>query len=176
MAGEYIKLTGVDDLRAALRDLDRKMRFKVLRNALRAAARVIQTDAKTKAPVLQTPTPKRNPGTVRRSIVVRASRLARRKNMVGVYVTVKASKARVKKDGRQDPFYFRFLEEGWIPRGPGRGLRGSDRKKRAVRAQDAGRKVQRPFLGPALQAKSQAAVQAFEREVLPAIAKFNRRK
>lgn len=176
MAGEYIRLTGVDDLRAALRDLDRSMRRKVLKAALRSAARVIQSDAKSRAPVLQVPTPRRVPGTVKRSIVVRASKLARRKNMLGVYVTVKASKARVKKDGRQDPFYFRFLEEGWIPRGPGRGLRGSDRKKRAVRAQDAGRKVQRPFLGPALQAKSQAAVQAFEREVLPAIAKFNRRK
>lgn len=176
MAAEFIRLKGVDDLKLALRDLDRSMRRKVLKAALRSAARVIQSDAKSRAPVLQMPTPRRVPGTVKRSIVVRASKLARRKNMVGVYVTVKASKARVKKDGRQDPFYFRFLEEGWIPRGPGRALRGSDRKKRAVRAQDAGRKVQRPFLGPALQAKSQAAVQAFEREVLPAIAKFNRRK
>lgn len=176
MAAEFIRLKGVDDLKLALRDLDRSMRRKVLKAALRSAARVIQSDAKSRAPVLQMPTPRRVPGTVKRSIVVRASKLARRKNMLGVYVTVKASKARVKKDGRQDPFYFRFLEEGWIPRGPGRGLRGSDRKKRAVRAQDTGRKVQRPFLGPALQAKSQAAVQAFEREVLPAIAKYNRRK
>lgn len=176
MAGEYIKLTGVDDLRAALRDLDRKMRFKVLRNALRAAARVIQTDAKTKAPVLQTPTPKRNPGTVRRSIVVRASRLARRKNMVGVYVTVKASKARKQKDARNDPFYFRFLEEGWIPRGPGHALKGSDRKKRAARAASTARRYQYPFLGPALQAKSTQAVQAFEQSVLPEIAKANKRK
>lgn len=176
MAGEFIRLTGVDDLRAALRDLDRSMRRKVLRSALRSAARVIQTDAKARAPVLKEPARWRLPGTVKRSIVVKASKLARRKNMVGVYVTVKASKARVKKDARADPFYFRFLEEGWIPRGPFRKLRGSDRKKRAARKAEAHKRISYPFLGPALQAKSQAAVQAFEREVLPAIAKYNKRK
>lgn len=187
MAGEYIRMTGVDDLKRALKDLDRKMRFKVLRNALRAAARVIQTDAKARAPVLRTPTPRRNPGALRRSIVVRASKLARRKGMVGVYVTVSASKARrnlgayssLRTKGTirpNDPFYFRFLEEGWIPRGPGKKLTGGDNAKRAVRRREAHRTVSYPFLGPALQAKSTQAVQAFERSVLPEIAKANKRK
>jgi len=176
MAAEFIRLTGVDDLRRALLELNSSMRRKVLRSALRAAGRVIQAEARSRAPVLQVPTPQRLPGTVKRSIVVKSSRLARRRGDLGVFVTVKASKARVKKDGRQDPFYFRFLEEGWIPRGRGKALRGANWKKRAARAQDAGRKIQRPFLGPALQAKSSSAVQAFEREVIPAIAKFNRRK
>jgi HK97 gp10 family phage protein len=162
MAGETIRINGLDDALRELRELPRKLRLGALRKGLRAAGRVIQVDARTKAPVLQQATPYRTRGLVRRSITVRASRLARKRGDVGVYVTVKrltgkqitAGKASGFGVGRnpKDPFYFRFLEMGT--------------KKMAAR----------PFLGPALQSKSREATDAFSGELRKAIAIANTRR
>lgn len=162
MAGEFVRLTGVDDLKAALRALPRQMRTKVLRGALRSAAKVIQGEAKAKAPVLAQSTPYRIRGLVRRSITITNSKLARRRGDVGVFVTVRRSReARNrgmystlsrKRVRPNDPFYFKFLELG----------------TKHMKA--------RPFLGPAFRARATQAVQAFERGVRPEIDKLNRRK
>jgi HK97 gp10 family phage protein len=123
---------------------------------------VIQAEARRNAPVLQSATKYRIRGLVRRSITVRASRLARRRGDVGVYVTVRrltgkqiaAGKAAGFAAGRnpRDPFYFRFLEQG-------------TRKMAA-----------RPFLGPALQTKGEEATQAFSNELRRAIVVENGRR
>jgi HK97 gp10 family phage protein len=163
MAGETIRINGLDDALRELRELPRKLRIGALRKGLRAAGRVIQVDARTKAPVLQQATPYRTRGLVRRSITVRASRIARKRGDLGVFVTVAASKQgrqrgaftdlRSKKVVRpNDPFYFRFLEMGT--------------KKMAAR----------PFLGPALQSKSREATDAFSGELRKAIAIANTRR
>jgi HK97 gp10 family phage protein len=163
MADKFISLIGVDDLKKAISGLNRTMRRRVLLDSLRRAARVIQADAKQRAPVLRRPAPFKVRGLVRRSITVRSSRLARRKGMVGVFVTVRRSKAARERGSfsvlstrrtvrPNDPYYFRFLEMGTKNMRP------------------------RSFLGPALQARSRAAVQAFEQGVRPEIEKQNRRK
>ena len=162
MAGEVIRISGLEDAQRALAELPRKLRFGAVRKALRASGRVIQTEARARAPVLQTATKYRIRGLVRRSIAVRASRLARRRGDVGVYVTVRrltgkqiaAGEAAGFGAGRnpRDPFYFRFLELG------------------------TRRMAARPFIGPALQSKGEEATRAFSDELRRAIGVENGRR
>jgi HK97 gp10 family phage protein len=162
MAGDIIRIVGLEDAQRALGDLPRKLRFGTLRKALRAAGRVIQVEARANAPVLQTAAKHRIRGLVRRSITVRASRLARRRGDVGVYVTVRQLNSKQILAGRaagygvgrnpRDPFYFRFLELG------------------------TRRMTARPFLGPALQTKAEQATNAFSGELRRAIVVEDRRR
>lgn len=162
MAGDVIRIAGLDDARRALDELPRKLRLGALRKALRSAGRVIQAEARSNAPVLQTITKYRIRGLVRRSITVRASRLARKRGDLGVYVTVRRMTgkqiAQGKADGYgagrnpRDPFYFRFLEQGT--------------RKMAARS----------FLGPALQSRGDEATRAFSDELRSAIVVANTRR
>jgi len=103
------------DMKAELAAIVPALRRRALRNALAAGARVVRDDAKRRAPVLQ-PTmkaPYRTPGTVKRAIVVRTSKLAKRRGDVGVFVNVRPAKAGARgAKSRTDPFYWRFLEFG----------------------------------------------------------------
>ena len=132
------KVTGIPDLREALRGIAPKLRVRALRNALAAGARVVQRAAREATPVISASALAvrkgyRKPGTVRQAISVRTSKTARRNGDVGVFVNVKPAKgARYKttrnaaglKVRRQvrasqrgarspnDPFYFRFINWG----------------------------------------------------------------
>jgi HK97 gp10 family phage protein len=162
MAVDGIRVEGLEEASRLLSELPRKLRFGAMRKGLRAAGRVIQTEARANAPVLQTATKHRIRGLVRRSITVRASRLARQRGDIGVYVTVRRLTAKQIRAGKEegfgagknprDPFYFRFLEKG-------------TRKMTA-----------RPFLGPALQAKSEEATRAFSDELRRAIVVANQKR
>jgi len=111
------KVHGLPDYREALRSLPSKLRVRALRNALAAGARIVQKDARARTPVLS-PTnaaraPYRKPGTVRKAISVRTSKLARRAGDVGVFVNVRPAKAALRgAKSKDDPFYWRFLEFG----------------------------------------------------------------
>jgi HK97 gp10 family phage protein len=148
------KVHGIPDLKAALRAVPEKLRMRALRNALAAGARVVRDDARRRAPVLSQAdalrAPFRTPGTVKRAIVVRTSKQARRAGDVGVFVNVRPAKSgqRGAKSAR-DPFYWRWLEFG----------------RAGV--------VARPFLQPAAQRLSEALA-VFTRAIGPAIAKINR--
>jgi hypothetical protein len=78
-------------------------------------------------------------------------------------VGVRASKAA--KGRGADPFYWRFLEAGWTPRGRGQALKGGRNRKslERSRARAGGRFVQYPFLEPAFKRSSSTALAAFER-------------
>jgi HK97 gp10 family phage protein len=108
-------VSGIPDLKAALAGVVPELRRRVLRNALGAAARVVRDDARRRAPVLS-PTvnaPYRTPGTVRKAIVVRTSKTARRAGNVGVFVNVRpAEKGQRGAKSKTDPFYWRFIEFG----------------------------------------------------------------
>lgn len=132
------KVTGIPDLRAALRGIVPKLRVRALRNALAAGARVVQRAARDATPVINAASLPvrlgyRKPGTVRQAISVRTSKTARAAGNVGVFVNVRPAKgARFKttrgafglKVRRQvrasqrgakspnDPFYWRFLQFG----------------------------------------------------------------
>lgn len=135
-AGIGATVQGIPDLRAALQGIVPKLRRQALRNALAAGARVIQREARARAPVLQMSAPYRKAGTVRDAIKVRTSPQAKKAGNVGVFVNVKPAKgakfrtvsiglfSRRIKVRRQvaasqrgaksavDPYYWRFLEFG----------------------------------------------------------------
>lgn len=112
------KVTGIPDLREALLSIGPKLRKRALRNALAAGARLVQREARGATPVLSPGSLAvrkgyRTPGTVRKAISVRTSKLARRSGDVGVFVNVRPAKrgARGAKNP-SDPFYWRFIEFG----------------------------------------------------------------
>lgn len=154
-----VKLDGVAELKAALAEAAVTIRTRAVRGALREAGKVIQTAARAAAPVLKVPTARRNVGTVKKNILVRASKFARQAGDEGVYINVRGirGKARVKRLGRggarnpNDPYYWRFLEFG-------------TRKM-----------VARPFLRPAATGKGEEAIAKFMQSVVPQIEKLNTR-
>lgn len=118
MAGDIqARVTGIPDLRRALLSIPLKLRKRALRNALAAGARVVQSAARKATPVLSAASlvrnPYRKPGTVRKAISVRTSKIARRAGDVGVFVNVRPAKRGVRgAKSPGDPFYWRFLEFG----------------------------------------------------------------
>lgn len=161
MAADFeVTLTGVEELKAALRGLPEKLRRRVLLGALRRAGQVISREAKIVAPILAVPTKTRTPGTVRKRISVRTSKYARQAGDVGVFVGVKPLRgsADTRRYGKasaknpHDPYYWRFVE---FP------------TKRAG--------GQRPFLTPAAKSRGEEAIDTFMREVVPQIEKLNRK-
>lgn len=158
--GVFIKLEGIDELKRALADAAATIRKKAVRGALREAGKVIQAAAKANAPMLKLPAPHRKAGTVKKNIMVRASKFARRAGDEGVYINVRGIRgaARIAKFGKasaknqNDPFYWRFLELGT--------------KKMAAQ----------PFLRPAAESKGQEAIAVFMKSVIPQIQKLNKRK
>ena len=141
MAGEMVRIEGLDNLKRKLAEVPKAMRKRVLRTALAAGAREVRDVAKRNAPVLTLGTslnaPYRKPGTVKQAIRVRTSKADRRAGDVGVFVNVRPLPGNkystfakenffrgtvrgyklVKKTERgaknpNDPFYWRFLEFG----------------------------------------------------------------
>ena len=152
MAGDIqVKIAGVEDVKKALRDLPAKLRKRALLNALRAGARVFRDEARRLTPVAVVPVRRkgaviRQPGTVRKAIVVRTSKAARRKGDLGVYVNVRPAKGGQRgKYSPTDPFYWRWLEFG------ARGKPGVQMLQRAVsRASEAVSKFGQ-VLGPQIE-------------------------
>ena len=117
MAGEVVRIEGLDNLKRKLSEVPKAMRKRVLRNALAAGAREVRDVAKRNAPVLTLGTslkaPYRKPGTVKQAIRVRTSKADRRAGDVGVFVNVRPAKSGQRgAKNPNDPFYWRFLEFG----------------------------------------------------------------
>jgi HK97 gp10 family phage protein len=140
MAGEQVRIKGIEQLIEKFRQIPLTLRKRVLRNALAAGARVVRDDAKRNAPLLSgaRKAPFRTRGTVRNAIAVRTSKVDRKAGNVGVFVNVKPlpgnkyktvnvargwlggtvkHRALVKRSARgannpRDPFYWRWLEFG----------------------------------------------------------------
>ena len=113
MAVDTQQIRGFDDLAAKLREIPKAMRKRVLRNALAAGARLVRDSARAAAPVLQGSAPYRTPGTLKKAISVRTSKVARRSGDVGVFVNVRPAKSGARgAKGKTDPFYWRFVQFG----------------------------------------------------------------
>lgn len=135
------KVEGIPDLKRELAGLVPKLRLRALRNALAAGARLVQREARAKTPVINPAALAvrkgyRKPGTVRRAISVRTSKIARRAGDVGVFVNVRPAKGakfrtetstlfgvkikrsrqvRASQRGARSPddsYYWRFIEFG----------------------------------------------------------------
>jgi len=166
-----VKITfNLPDFRRELAALGERMEKRVVRNATRAAARVLRDAARARAPVSSGEDSRRVAGSLRRAIYAGPSKVNRTRGVVAFFVGVKASRA-ARKTAR-DPFYWRFLEDGWIPRGPGQRLQGGTRRKALERSRTAGRRIARPFLAPAFRAQQGAAVAAFNARIETELAAF----
>ena len=160
------------DFRRQMAEVGKRMSTRVTRNAVRAAASVFRRFARDKAPVLKTVAKNRVPGALKRNIDIRRGR-SRDSGVIGLNVGVRVGKST---KGRGVPFYWRWLEGGWIPRGRGQALRGGNRSKALQRRRlltGGAKRRQFPFLAPAFAAGQGGAVQAFndrmEREFAPAM-------
>jgi HK97 gp10 family phage protein len=160
--GVKIKID-IPDFTRQLRELSAKVEKRAVRNATRAAARVFRDAARAAAPVLREPDGRRVAGALRAGIIAAPSKVNRGRGVVAFYVGVKASK--VRRGTARDPFYWRFLEGGWIPRGPGQRLGGGTNRKTLERRRSARRRIAVPFLAPAFRRAQGAAVAAFNARI-----------
>ena len=129
MAGKtVVKLTGLDEFRRSIFALPNKLRKKALMKPLREAAKVVLKTARQLVPTISKATKRRNVGTVKKRIVVRASKSARANGDVGVFVGVKpltkdqisnfkqgAARRGARWSGSfnpNDPYYWSWLEFG----------------------------------------------------------------
>lgn len=165
--------TNLPQLKAHLARIGKEFEAKAVRQATYAAAAIFRREVQARAPVLKQATKQRVPGTLRRAIYIKRSRdrtSGREHYFVGVRQGAKAAKK-----GR-DAFYWRFLETGWTPRGPGQRLKGGVRSRalQLSRSRAAGGKVVRyPFIAPAYNSSKEQALQAFYTRADKAVAKFS---
>ncbi len=123
MAKEYVKIEGLSLLRVAARKLTEETQRKIAGNALVAGGRIIRNAARSRAPVLQNPDPRRTAGTLRKSIVAVKVRKGDHPDevmaIVGVRLLSKASIRKYKQTtgkagaaNPRDPYYWWFVEAG----------------------------------------------------------------
>ena len=174
------KVHGLPDLKEALGQLVPKLRRRALRNALAAGARVVQKEARAKAPVLSPASlavrkGERASGTVRKAISVRTSKLARRRGDVGVFVNVRPAKAGQRgAKNPNDPFYWRWLQFGWNPAsGHDRFGRAARRERRRLNRVGVAKRVPGVKFLEAGAAQLGAALNAIMPKLQAAIAKLN---
>lgn len=149
----------IADFRRDLQALGRKVESRIVTRGLRAAGAVFRDSARGIAP--------RRTGALQRSLYVTRSRQSR-PGLIVFSVGVRGR--RTGKKGRvTDAFYWRFLEGGWIPRGPGRRIAGGRRRRNLERSRLAGQRIELPFLRPAFQRNQTRALQAFETAVAQGI-------
>ena len=149
------EIEGLADLKRSLAELTNDLKRKVVRAGLRDAAAPIAKSAREKAPVLKKPATYRLPGTLKKSIITKASkRFNGRNGEIGVYVAVRKRKGLGGKAGARnpfDPFYWRFQEFG------------------------TQHHAAQPFMGPAFDAKSARAIDIFKARLKVRIDKANKK-
>ena len=172
--------TNLPDFKLQLARFSADFQRKTVKSAVGAAATVYKKLAVAKAPVLNALTYSRKknpriPGLLRKAIYATRSRS---KSGVGVEASF-VSFRRGRKGEKKDAFYGRFLESGWIPRGPGHKLRGGNRSRALQRARNlagGGQKYRDSFLEPAFLQGGAAAIRAFTIRIEKRIAQENQKR
>lgn len=162
--------TNLPAFSAQLKAIGADFEKKAVRSATAAAATVFRKYAQQRAPVLKKFDKRRAIGTLRRAIYVKWSRFQKR-GSARYIVSVRSGKKAAEK--QRDAFYWRFLEGGWIPRGPGKGLKGGRRYKELQRSRATRGKVSYPFIAPAAAQAQSPALQAFKVRLTKKIAEFS---
>ena len=163
-------LEGLADTKRALEALTKDLRRKVVRGALRDAAKPIVKAARANAPV--------KTGLVQKRISVATSKIKRGQNgELGVYIRPSATRlARKTKLTSQDPYYYKFQEAGF--HAVGRRKVGGGRKARAERIKASGARFipGKAFLGRAFETQQRAALDIFQAAIKKRIDLANQRK
>lgn len=164
------------DFKKQMTDFTIDMERRVVRAATNAAAQEFKKSVIAKAPILKGFSKRRVPGLLKKSIYVARSRSGSKKGQETYSVSFRKGRARGKKGGI-DAFYGTFLEAGWIPRGPGRRIRGGFRRKALERKRLAHQKITGyAFLAPAFKEAGGRALNAFNARIEKRIAAENAKR
>ena len=111
-----VEILGIENLKFALENVEKKLRTKAVKDALKLGAEPVAKQMRKNVPVLKTrksKTKTRTRGLVRSRIKVRTSSVDRRKKDIGVFVNVKpAPKDQRGARSKTDPFYWKFIKYG----------------------------------------------------------------
>lgn len=163
---------GIDDFNAALTALTKDLRKRVIRSALRAAARPIIKAAQSIAKV--------KTGLMKKRVVATASRLNNGRNgTLGIFIKPKKTKSATK-GGKADPYYYKFIAGGFHAVGTRRVAGGKLTRKANLRSQVKAGKIRfisgDDFLGKAFRMGSGQALSVFQNKLKERIDAANRRK
>lgn len=155
--------TNLPNLEAHIKRLGAEFGKKVARPALSAATSVLARYVRSLAPVLKPENQRKGrvAGLLKRSIYSKRSKEStsgREHYFIGVRQGKKAEKK------NRNAFYWRFLEGGWMPRGPGKKLTGGNRSRALQRRRaiaGGAQKVSYPFIQPAFIAGKEKALARF---------------
>lgn len=180
MAAEITVKTNLPEFKAQLRALGQDFERKVFRSGVSAAASVFKKLAINEAPVLKRPKKGAVSGLLRRAIYVKRSR-DRSPGREHYFVGVRQGKAaRRRKGGSLDAYYWRFVHEGHLARGPGNTIRGGRRRRALERsrlnASGAKRVPANRFLARAFSSGKESALRAFTERVQRRIDTENRKR
>lgn len=162
------------DFRRQIAEFSGKMQARVFRAGVRAAGRVFLKPAIANAPVLQNPEKSRRRlyGALKANIYLGRPKKQPRGG-VRMVVSVRSGEARDRVRGI-NPWYWKFLEGGWIPTGPKR-VAGGKASRRLFRKRNQSRKIlDYRFIRPAWDANQGQAIRAFEDAAQKAIDRLNK--
>jgi hypothetical protein len=174
-------IRGIEDFNKAVAELKNDVAKRVVRSALRAAAKPLITAAKANAKVLQKPSKYRTPGLMRARTIASNSRIASRKKLIGLYIKPIARRGAAKgAKSPHDPYYYRFIAAGFHAVGTRRVKGGRLTRAMNLKAQrESGKAKWIPgddFIGKAFSSQGGAALKEFERTMKKRIDAANRRK
>lgn len=158
---------------AFIADMERR----VVRAATNAAAQEYKKAVIAKAPIGQGFSKRRVPGLLKKSIYVARSRSGSHQGQETYSVSFRKGRGRGKAASGIDAFYGTFLEAGWIPRGPGRRIRGGRRRKALQRKRLAAQKITKyRFIDPGFKAAGDRPLKAFNARIEKRIAIENAKR
>lgn len=173
--GIDVRIVGLPDFKARLRDLSVNMRKKVVRAGAMAAANVFKKAAVANAPVLTVPRKHRVAGTLKKSIFAGRSKGRSSDGVEMIVVGVRHGR-KAGKTGR-DAYYWRWVEDDHVPRGPGQRIRGGVRRRTLERNRllAAGQVVPGTFfMKKAFDANKERAIAAFSARITARIEKASK--
>ncbi len=184
MADGFNIYTNLPDFKRQMIGFAQDLQNKIAGSGVNAAAQAFKKRAVAVAPELQrTDTRKKNPrtaGTLKRAMYVYRRRNPQAGTVLYSVSFRKGRKEQKRKGGSRDAFYGRFLELGWIPRGPGRRLRGGSRRRALERSRilagGGGKITKYKFLLPAFQQAQGEALAAFNRKMTDRINKASKER
>lgn len=172
---------GIEDFNRAIAELSRDLRKRVIKSALRAAAKPIMLAIKAGSKVLKEPKKYRKQGTMRDSVKITSSRLQNGRNgVIGVYIKPKAPKGAKGAKSPLDPFYYRFVANGFHAVGSKRVAGGRFTRKANLAAQTKAGRIKfipgNDYIGKAFKATQGSALSIFQTKLKARIDAANKRK
>jgi Holliday junction resolvase len=164
--------SNIEDFRRQLRELGNKATRRVIRAATSSSARAALPAVRRAAPVLKAPDKRRRRGALREAIYVKKPKVTA--GSVTATISVRGKPYIKGKKQREGAFYWRFLEGGWLPRGPGRRLRGGERSRSLQRRRNTSAgavRYQYPFLTRGVRQAQPIVIRSFESAVTRGIAR-----